>query len=48
MGKRKVSITEMCVDEEKRLLPVGPEQSAMVEVPNELGKQHNKEEKDEI
>ena len=46
MGK-KVRGYELGVDENRQILPVGEEQKAMVEVPNELTKQHNKEEKDE-
>ena len=44
---KKVTGYALGVDENKQILPIGEEQKAMVEVPNELTKQHNKEEKDE-
>ena len=47
---KKVTGYALGVDENKQILPIGEKQKAMVEVPNELAQQHNKnnEEKDEI
>ena len=44
---KKVTGYALGVDENKQILPIGEKQKAMVEVPNELAQQHNKEEKDE-
>ena len=44
---KKITGYALGVDENKQILPIGEKQKAMVEVPNELAQQHNKEEKDE-
>lgn len=44
---KKVTGYALGVDENKQILPIGENQKAMVEVPNELNKQHDKEERND-